>query len=206
MWRAAAAPRLFWVRLLQGSKRAFPRWLWGPKMIGCALTPPTRGEKSSIELLPLRALELIEYPPVATAFPPADKPALSIRHGDRWAVRNDGGPEAALKIELSAPHGVAGPEFVNRTTGQRIRLMVVVRPGERADLWSDAEMKLHAAIIAIDGTPRPVPNSRILTGPLGPQTWVPFEGEWELSDGQDDDPATIQLNNPFTLEGNPRLR
>jgi hypothetical protein len=161
------------------------------------LTSPTRGEKSSIELLPLRALELIEYPPVATAFPPADKPALSIRHGDRWAVRNDGVAEAALKIELSAPHGVAGPEFVNRTTGQRIRLMVVVRPGERADLWSDAEMKLHAAIIAIDGTPRPVPNSRILTGPLGPQTWVPFEGEWELSDGQDDDPATIQLNNPL---------
>jgi hypothetical protein len=183
--------------IIAGINEVFPQLASATEDDRLSLTSPTRGEKSSIALLPLRALELIEYPPVPTAFPSADSPALPVRHGDRWAVRNDGVTEAALKIELSAPHGVAGPEFVNRTTGRRIRLMVVVRPGERAELWSDAEMKLRAAIIAIDGTPRPVPGSRILTGPLGPQTWVPFKGEWELSEGLDDEPATIQLNNPL---------
>jgi hypothetical protein len=161
------------------------------------LTSPTRGEESSLSLLPSRAIELIEYPPVTTAFPSDNRPALEVRHGDRWAVRNDGAAEAGLTIELSAPQGVAGPEFLNRTSGRRVRLMVNVRPGERARLWLDDGGKPRAVIIATDGTLRPVPASRILIGSVGPQTFVPFNRERELSDGHGESPATLQLNNPF---------
>lgn len=161
------------------------------------LASPTRGEKSSLALLPLRAIELIEYPPVSSTFPPDDKPALTVRHGDRFTLRNDGVAEADLKIELSAPHGTAGPELLNRTSGLRVRLMINVRPGERVKLWQDAGGKLHAIIIATDGTQQPVHASKILIGPIGPQTFVPFRGERELSDGHEDDPATLQLNNPL---------
>lgn len=130
------------------------------------LMSPTRGENSRLALLPLRALELIEYPPEPAADPSRDNPARAVRHGDRWSVKNEGAADTYLKVELSAPQGTVGPEFVNLTTGHRVRLMVVVRPGERAELWRDVATGLKAAIIAADGTRRLVPESQILAGPL----------------------------------------
>ncbi len=155
------------------------------------LASPTAGEHSRLELLPLRALEVIEYPPAQV-----DEAPHVVRHADRWFTDNDGAADSDLVIELSAPQGVVGPALVNRTTGQRIRLMIVVRSGEQVRIWRDPDAGLRAAIVATDGTLHPVPGSHILAGPLGAQAWVPFAGEWRLS-GDDDDPATLQLNNPL---------
>ncbi len=160
------------------------------------LTSPTAGEDSRLELLPMRVLEVIEYPPAPFDDPPIDKPPRAVRHGDQWPVDNDGAAESDLQIVLSAPQGVVGPALVNRTTGQRIRLMIVVRSGEQVRIWRDPDAGLRAVIVTADGARRPVPGSHILTGPLGAQAWLPFAGEWRLS-GDDDDPATLQLNNPL---------
>jgi|GEM_PF-1588891 len=161
------------------------------------LTAPTRGEESRLELLPTRWLELIEYPPGPAADPASHQPARLARHGDRWTVNNEGVAEADLTIELSAPQGVAGAEFVNRTTGQRLRLMTALRPGERAVVWRDVEAGLQATIIAADDTRRSVPGSQLLAGPLGAQVSVPFDGQRSLSRNSIDAPTTLQLNNPL---------
>jgi len=156
------------------------------------LTSPTAGAESRLALLPLRALEILEYPPEPTQEPPR-----AVRHGEHWFVDNVGVAEGDLKIELSAPNGVAGPTVLNRTTGQRIRLMVILMPGERIQLWRDPVAGLRAVIIATDGSYRPVPPQRILAGPLGAQARVPFDGEWQLSGGVAAEQAALLLNNPL---------
>jgi len=115
------------------------------------LTSPTRGNSSHLQVLPLRALEVIEYPPGLTADPLSEQPPRLVRHGDHWFVDNAGAADADLTIELSAPQGAVGPTFVNRATNQRIRLMVAIRPGEMLRLWSNPETGLSAETITADG-------------------------------------------------------
>ena len=129
------------------------------------LTSPTAGEASHLEVFPLRALEVIEYPPAPAAYPPASGLPRAVRHGDRWAVNNEGAIDAELEIELIAPHGTVGPSFVNLTTGQSVRIDAVILPGERGRLWRDPEGALHAEIIAVDGTAYPVPALDIVIDP-----------------------------------------
>ncbi|MCA1567708.1 MAG: hypothetical protein LC803_19095 [Acidobacteria bacterium] len=162
------------------------------------LTSPTSGVESRLSLLPARALELIEYPPVEVSFPKDDEDALVVRHGDPWQLDNQGAADAELSAVLHAPHGAVGPELVNRTTGQRVRLLIILSPGERVELWRAPEAGLRASIIDGAGARRAVPQSKIFAGPLGPHINVPFPGEWSLSEGMDDAPATLQLNDPFS--------
>jgi hypothetical protein len=133
------------------------------------LTSPTRGENSRLELQPLRVLELIDYPPTSTADPPTDNPLRSIRPGDKWSVDNDGAADASIEVELYASHGVVGPQLVNHMIGQRVRIMEVVRPGERLKLWFDDEVGLRSSIIGTDGSVRPVADSHIRVFSIGPQ-------------------------------------
>ncbi|HEV2881007.1 MAG TPA: hypothetical protein VGX24_06990 [Pyrinomonadaceae bacterium] len=162
------------------------------------LTSPTSGVESRLSLLPVRVLELIEYPAAEVSFPQDDEDALVVRHGDPWVLNNQGAADAELSAVLHAPHGAVGPELVNRTTGQSVRLMIILSPGERAELWRAPEAGLRAAIIDGAGMRRAVPQSKIFAGPLGPHINVPFPGEWSLSEGMDDAPATLQLNDPLS--------
>lgn len=162
------------------------------------LTSPTSGTESRLSLLPTRALELEEYPPVEVSFPKDDEAALAVRHGDAWELNNQGAADADLSAVFHAPSGAVGPELVNRTTGWRVRLSVVLSPGERAELWRAPEVGLRAAIVDGAGARRPVPQKKILAGPLGPHINVPFKGEWSLSEGMDGAPATLQLNDPLS--------
>jgi hypothetical protein len=130
------------------------------------LTSPATGEESRLEVLPLRALELVEYPPEPAQDPLPEQPPRAVHHGDRWFVENDGAAEADLKIELSAPQGVYGPGFVNRASGFRIRLLIALRPGERAELRREPAGMLRAEVIAADGSRTPVPDAQILTDAL----------------------------------------
>lgn len=155
------------------------------------LTSPTAGEGSHLALLPLRHLELIEYPPQ-----PVKTPVQVVQHGDGWPVVNDGAADVFAEAEITAPQGVVGPTLVNETLGWRVRLLTRLAVGERARLWRDAEGGLQAQITAPDSASRPVSGSDILVGPLGAQAWVPFEGTWHLT-GDDVEPAALQLNNPL---------
>jgi hypothetical protein len=173
------------------------------------LTSATRGVDSLLSLLPVRALELIEYPPAEATDPvPSDSispvtteastvPSRKLRHGDSWAVNNNGVSDAEVEITLSAPQGTVGPEFVNRSTGQRIKLLSVIRPGEQARIWCDPEGHVQAMIISSEGESRTVPPEQIVAGPLGAQAQVPFEAEQNLKDGTKENAAALQLNNPL---------
>jgi hypothetical protein len=133
------------------------------------LTSPTVGEGSSLTLSPIRALELIEYPPVPAQDPPDEKPPRTVRHGDKWTVENDGVADADLKIELTAPHGVSGPGFVNLTQSLRIRLMIVLSPGDRVDLWRTSAGSVRSRILRSDGVWSDVSDSQILVDALDEQ-------------------------------------
>ncbi len=154
------------------------------------LTSPTLGENSHLALLPLRYLEVIEYPaePMATA-------PQAVPHGARWTINNDGAGEEYVCAVIRAPQGVVGATLVNGANGWQARLLTALRFGETARLTRDAMLGLKAEIISADHETRLVPGAKILVGPLGGQTWVPFAGTWHLS-GDDEQPATLQLNNP----------
>lgn len=130
------------------------------------LTSPTTGENSRLAILPLRAIELIEYPPTPAQDPLQEQAARLVRHGDHWSVENDGAADTDLKIILTAPHGVFGAGFVNHTSGVRIRLMMVVHPNERVELWREAAGTIHANLITPDGTSHNIANTHILVEKL----------------------------------------
>jgi hypothetical protein len=132
------------------------------------LVSPTRGAASRIDLLPLRALELIDYPPTPMAYPPeGERPT---QPGDTWRLNNDGAADATLEVEFIARAGIVGPQLANLTLGQRVRVLEVVRPGEQLKLWRESGGGIRAAITGPD-TDRVVPESNILSGPLDP-TWA----------------------------------
>jgi hypothetical protein len=129
--------------------------------------------------MPRRALELIEYPPVAAADPPEEAPPREVRHGDRWTTRNDGAAATCLTVEIGAPRGVVGPAIVNLETGRRVRLMSALSPSEMARLWCDPDGSVRAEIEKVDGTVRPVSaadlvidGEDVLILPRGASEWA----------------------------------
>lgn len=156
------------------------------------LTSPTTGSQSHLELLPLRTLDVIEYPPVASALP-----TQKVRHGGRWQVDNSGAATDFAQVNITAPLGVAGPTLVNETLGWQVRLLVALAHDETARLWVENGC-LHAEIHNphSPGGKRTVRGEQMLVGPIGGQTWVPFAGTWLLS-GDGGGPPALQLNNPL---------
>ena len=154
------------------------------------LRSPTSGEQSSLEVLPTRTLELVEYPPR-----PHTEVPVSVQHGGTWQIENDGVADSQLAVVLRAPHGAIGPELVNVTDGLRIRLLLTVSPGEVAQMRPSSGGGIRAEIITADGSSRSIPGSQILAGSLGVQAWL-SDGDARLSGGDATKPAQVQLNNP----------
>jgi hypothetical protein len=153
------------------------------------LTSPTGGENSHLAVLPLRYLEVIEYPPK-----PAQTSSPPVRHGDKWSKVNNGAADVLAKVEVAPSQGAAGLTLVNLTLGWQIRLLTSLRVGEKAQLWHEPKLGLQVAIFSAEGQSRPVPSSQILVGPVGTQVWVPFAQTRDLSSDADGAGA-LQLNN-----------
>ena len=154
------------------------------------LTSPTSGSQSRLQLLPLRTLDVVEYPPQIVQTGPH-----SVRHRDSWQHDNNGAAAATAVISILAPQGTSGPAVVNKTLGWQLRLMIALGVAESAHIWAE-HGKLHAEVRSPHGAVRPIAGSQILVGPLGTQTWVPFDGTWQLS-GDAEGPPSMQLNNPW---------
>jgi hypothetical protein len=140
------------------------------------LTSPTAGEHSQLDVLPLRSIDVIEYPPETI-----DAAPHPVRHGDSWRIENDGAAETDLEVEIYAPRGVAVPMLVNRTEGWRIRVNETVRPGERVRVWRDPDAGLHAVFVGTNRAAHLVVESlgapdwldvRALRLPLGLSEWT----------------------------------
>lgn len=98
------------------------------------LTSPSVGEASSIEILPRRYLELIEYPPETSTEPPAE-----FSHGQQFTIHNSGAADSSLRIILYADRGVVDPAFVNEFAGVVVGVKEVIRPGATLIVeWSDS--------------------------------------------------------------------
>jgi len=91
------------------------------------LRAASAGSASTLDVLPRRFLELVEFPEVEDHLE-----AAPIGHGDRITVRNTGVAEATARIELTSIHGTAGAGLVNHRSGRRVALDVALRAGERA--------------------------------------------------------------------------
>ncbi|MFN8483147.1 MAG: hypothetical protein U0768_08890 [Anaerolineae bacterium] len=154
------------------------------------LTSPTAGPDSRLSLLPIRTLDLVEYAPRRVTDAPR-----ALQHGAQWRLENPGAAEADLAINLTAPQGVVGPTFVNRTTGQRLRILADVLPGGRLRVWS-ADGQPRAVITAPDGSETPVGAAQMLGGPLGAQIILTGAAAAALSGGGDYQAAQLQLNDP----------
>lgn len=189
---AGAAPATtFLDEIVEAINAVFPDLATATEDDRLQFKSPTVAEGSRLSLLPLRYMEVVEYPPE-----PAEMPARSVRHGDGWPVVNEGAADVFAEVQLTASQGVVGPTLVNTTLGWRVRLLTILGVGESARLWCDDRLGLQATIVSSDGEVRPVPDSEILAGPLGAQAWVPFEGTWPLT-GNDENPAALHLNNPL---------
>lgn len=131
------------------------------------LTSPTAGGNSKLEVLPLRALEMIEYPPEMIENPP-----LQVQHGDGWHIDNEGAAEVDIDVEILAPHGAVGVMLVNRVESWGIRLRVVILPGEKIHLWREPDTKVQAVLTDINGDVHAIPASDILIESIGAQDWL----------------------------------
>ncbi len=125
------------------------------------LQSPTAGPESRIAVLPLRYLELIEYPARPARFGPH-----SLRHGDSLRLANQGAAGVFAEVDIAAPRGVYGPLIANFATGWAVRVNEVLEPGERVRLWRAAEGGLRAEIHAADGAARPVATENLHALPL----------------------------------------
>lgn len=125
------------------------------------LTSPTAGEASRLEVLPLRWLEVQEYPP---------EPRTSrrtARHGELWPIVHSGAAETPLEVEIRPSHGAFAPALADLERGWSIRLMAAVGRGETARVWRDPESGLWAVILDAEGGERCAP---ILVESLSPET------------------------------------
>ena len=147
------------------------------------LTSPSAGEDSHLAVLPLRYLEVVEYPPQ-----PAQQPVGPVHHGRAWQVANAGAADAEADIRLSASQGVVWPALINERTGWQLRLLTVLQPGQAISVRGCERRGLAAWVHGDDGT-FPLQAERILAAPLGAQIMLPQPEPTRLSRDANGQPA-----------------
>lgn len=154
------------------------------------LTAPSTSEGSSLALLPLRYLELVEYPPQ-----PVQTTPITLHAGEKLPLTNTGAADSSLGICLTTTGSVVDPTFLNLTSGTSLSLHTALYAGETACLDFREDDGLRAEIVSADGTRRLLPLDKIRTGSLSSSVTVPFQGERRLT-RDSSSRASVQLNNP----------
>ena len=152
------------------------------------LASPTVGPSSSVAVLPLRTIDIVEFPPE-----PTELPAQPVRHGARLRPANDGASEVPVTMGFDAPDGAVMPALANAATGWRLRLLATLRPGESARVFEDTRGRLLATLCDAAGNAHQLPPGRVAAAPWDGRASVPFVGEWLLT-GSSVGPARIVLD------------
>ena len=145
------------------------------------LISPSTGPASRIEVLPLRSLEVVEYPAADRTDPPRP-----LRHGDSITLDNDGAGDSFLTVRIDALQGNGGPALVNRDSASIVALLRPLNAGESATIWRGDDGRVHASV----GT-EAVPPTQIRAGRLGAWTSVAVAGSRTVPGGG------LQLANPW---------
>jgi hypothetical protein len=85
---------------------------------------PTAGTESQLAILPLRPIELIDYPAVPERAAP--QPLAS---GGRFSLENAGAADSRVSLTLSSDGGFHGASLINLSSGMRLRAPGFVAPG-----------------------------------------------------------------------------
>ncbi len=133
------------------------------------ITSPTLGKDSRLSLLPLRYLEVIEYP--------AQTNVVNYRCNG-WSAFNDGVADVFCEVIIKTPQGAVNPGIWNRTLGWQLRLLTILRPGESARIWREPEQGLRAEVISPKGKSRRVDEREIFSSPSCLPANVPFQEEY----------------------------
>ena len=156
------------------------------------LTSPTRGAASRIEVLPLRPIEVIEYPPLLAASAPQ-----TLKNGDRFTLANDGAAEAEISFTLASPGGFRGADLVGLTTGRRIRIDAGVGTGDVLTIAAGDDGRIAASVAAANGTITPVAADRATATPVALDVVVPFAGTRPLAGGEPGARPALALIDPL---------
>lgn len=125
------------------------------------LASPTAGRASRIEVLPLRTIEVEEFPPG-----PAEARA-TLTAGGRLAIENRGAGEAWFDLELRSPRGTWAPGVANLREGWFLRALAALAPGEAVRFVRNEAGEVAASIVSADGAVRPLPPGQLFVGALG---------------------------------------
>ncbi|HEV7671595.1 MAG TPA: hypothetical protein VGS22_24000 [Thermoanaerobaculia bacterium] len=127
------------------------------------LTSPTLGPDSRVEVLPLRTIEVEEFPPAA-----AETHATK-RAGERLGLENRGASEMNFTLSIRAPRGAWAPGFANLRDGWIVRALVALAPGETIRFRrapGDGGGAVSASIEIAEGVARSVPANLLFVGSL----------------------------------------
>ena len=125
------------------------------------LTSKTLGPDSRLEVLPLRTIEVEE-------FPPAEAQASGTRRaGERLSIDNRGASEMDFTLSIRAPRGAWAPGFANLRDGWLVRALVALAPGETIRFARVASGTPEATVTGTDGASRAVPADLLFVGALG---------------------------------------
>jgi hypothetical protein len=111
-------------------------------------------------VLPLRFLEVVEYPAVATSA------SAQVGHGSVMTFSNSGAAEAPGAIEISTIGGVASPRIAHPAAGWSIRIREAVGAGGSLTIEL-APDGVPVATVTENGSFRTVPKDRIETAGAG---------------------------------------
>jgi hypothetical protein len=151
------------------------------------LASRTTGIDSRLDLLPVRSLEVVEFPATERALPPR-----ALGHGDRFTVDNTGAGDTYVTVSFDAPHGNGGPALVNFTRQTIVHLLRSVSAGDSARVCRAPDGGVHAEITTAARESVTVPASEIHAGPLGAWSFVPFPEPRAVTD------SGLLLDNPFS--------
>lgn len=121
------------------------------------LTAPLAGPGSRLSLLPLRYIEVMEYPPA-----PREMTAL-LRYGEALDFDNGGAAEVFAEARFGTERGSVGPGLADVAAGWRLALLVALHPGEEARVWRGGDGELRAEKILGDGRRLAIAPDKILT-------------------------------------------
>ena len=120
---AGAAPdRTFGDEIVGAIEAALPRVASIDPAGHLVLSSPTAGEASRLDVLPLRPIEVVEYPPCEASCP------RQVTNGAVFPLDNDGAAEATVTFRLSSAAGLCGTDVIGLSTGVRIHVDAVAAP------------------------------------------------------------------------------
>ena len=131
------------------------------------LASPSIGGRARLELVPVRTIDLVDYPARAT------EATTTLAHGGQWSIRNDGAVAASGILEIDAPYGVDGVQLVRLAEGLRLRIKAVVGSGDSVRVRATDRGGLEAVVVAANGSTMTLPARALASGPIGVHAFVP---------------------------------